>query len=78
MLKKKSIFILFLGIMLGVFVGTCGSVFADRDNGEVITDSETLPFEDLRTFTEIFGRIKRDYVEPVSDKNYWKMLLEVC
>ncbi|WP_020158166.1 S41 family peptidase [Methylobacter marinus] len=68
MLKKKSIFILFLGIMLGVFVGTCGSVFADRDNGEVITDSETLPFEDLRTFTEIFGRIKRDYVEPVSDK----------
>jgi carboxyl-terminal processing protease len=68
MLKKKSIFILFLGIMLGVFVGTCGSVFADRDNGEVVTDTETLPFEDLRTFTEIFGRIKRDYVEPVSDK----------
>lgn len=68
MLKKKSIFILFLGIMLGVFVSTCGSVFADRDNGEVSTDTEALPFEDLRTFTEIFGRIKRDYVEPVSDK----------
>ncbi len=68
MLKKKSVFILFLGIMLGVFVGTCGSVFADRDNAEVATDTETLPFEDLRTFTEIFGRIKRDYVEPVSDK----------
>lgn len=59
---------MFLGIMLGVFVSTCGSVFADRDNGEVVTDTETLPFEDLRTFTEIFGRIKRDYVEPVSDK----------
>lgn len=68
MLNKKSIFILSLGIMLGVFMGTCGSVFADRDNGEAVTDSETLPFEDLRTFTEIFGRIKRDYVEPVSDK----------
>lgn len=68
MLKKKSIFILFLGIMLGVFVGTCGSVFADRDNGGGVADTETLPFEDLRTFTEIFGRIKRDYVEPVSDK----------
>jgi len=68
MLNKKSIFILSLGIMLGVFMGTCGSVFADRDNGEAATDSETLPFEDLRTFTEIFGRIKRDYVEPVSDK----------
>ncbi|WAK04132.1 S41 family peptidase [Methylobacter sp. YRD-M1] len=54
--------------MLGVFVATCGSVFADRDNAEVATDTEALPFEDLRTFTEIFGRIKRDYVEPVSDK----------
>ena len=46
----------------------CGSVFAERDNGDVATDTETLPYEDLRTFTEIFGRIKRDYVEPVSDK----------
>jgi len=24
----------------------------------------------LRAFTEIFGRIKRDYVEPVSDKKF--------
>lgn len=31
-------------------------------------DLQTLPFEELRTFTEIFGRIKQDYVEPVSDK----------
>jgi len=68
MLNKKTIFILSLGIMLGVFMGTCGSVFADRDNGELAAESDTLPFEDLRTFTEIFGRIKRDYVEPVSDK----------
>jgi carboxyl-terminal processing protease len=68
MLKKKAIFILSLGIMLGVFMGTCVSVFAERGNGEVATDTEALPYEDLRTFTEIFGRIKRDYVEPVSDK----------
>jgi len=68
MLKKKAIFILSLGIMLGVFIGTCGSVFAERGNDDVATDTETLPYEDLRTFTEIFGRIKRDYVEPVSDK----------
>jgi len=68
MLKKKAIFILSLGIMLGVFMGTCGSVFAERDKGDLATDTEALPYEDLRTFTEIFGRIKRDYVEPVSDK----------
>ncbi|MFA6052337.1 MAG: S41 family peptidase [Methylobacter sp.] len=68
MLKKKSIFILSLGIMLGVFIGICGSVLAEREKVEPAADTEALPFEDLRTFTEIFGRIKRDYVEPVSDK----------
>ena len=68
MLKKKAIFILSLGVMLGVFIGLCGSVFADRANTGVAPETETLPYEDLRTFTEIYGRIKRDYVEPVSDK----------
>jgi carboxyl-terminal processing protease len=68
MLKKQNIFILSLGIVLGVFMGTCGSVFAEKDNGESVADTDTIPFEDLRTFTEIFGRIKRDYVETVSDK----------
>ena len=68
MLKKKNIFILSLGIMLGVFMGICVSVFADKDKALPVADTETLPYDDLRTFTEIFGRIKRDYVEPVSDK----------
>ena len=72
MLKKKAIFILSLGIMLGVFISICGSVFAERNNGEVAVDSEALPYEDLRTFTEIFGRIKRDYVEPVTDKKLYE------
>lgn len=54
--------------MLGVFIGTCSSVFADLDKGEPANETEVIPFEELRTFTEIFGRIKRDYVEPVSDK----------
>jgi carboxyl-terminal processing protease len=68
MLKKKNIFILSLGIMLGVFIGACGSVLAELDKTEPAADTEVLPFDELRTFTEIFGRIKRDYVEPVSDK----------
>ncbi len=68
MLKKKAIFILSLGIMLGVFIGVCGTVFADKTNVAAPVENNTLPYEDLRTFTEIFGRIKRDYVEPVSDK----------
>ena len=68
MQKKKAIFILSLSIMLGIFLGVCGSVFAERDNGTAATDAESLPYEELRTFTDIFGLIKRDYVEPVSDK----------
>lgn len=71
MLKKKSILILFLGIVLGVFIGICSSVFAELDKTDPSAQSgsfETLPYDELRNFTEIFGRIKRDYVEPVSDK----------
>lgn len=68
MQKKNSLFILSLGVMLGIFIGICGSVVAEKDKNDATLDSEALPYEDLRTFTEIFGRIKRDYVEPVSDK----------
>jgi len=31
-------------------------------------ESEELPLKDLRTFAEVFGRIKHDFVEPVSDR----------
>ncbi|EIJ42190.1 C-terminal processing peptidase [Beggiatoa alba B18LD] len=54
------------GTVLGSFVaftilGT--NVFAERD-----TSTKTIPFEDLRAFTEVFHRIKSSYVEPVDDK----------
>ncbi len=69
MLKKKNILILFLGIVLGVFIGICSSVFAELENDDTAgAQTEALPYDELRNFTEIFGRIKRDYVEPVSDK----------
>ncbi len=68
MLKKKNLLILTLGFLLGVFMSTCGSVFAEKEESEVPEDLQALPFEELRTFTEVFGRIKRDYVEPVTDK----------
>lgn len=68
MQKKKTIFILSLSVMLGVFMGVCGSVFAERDTGMPASAAESLPYEELRTFTDIFGLIQRDYVEPVSDK----------
>ncbi|MEM7207756.1 MAG: S41 family peptidase [Pseudomonadota bacterium] len=51
-------------VMIGAVIGatlTIGqSVFATKD-------SNTLPLEELRAFTDVFSRIKRDYVEEVED-----------
>jgi len=33
-----------------------------------VPELEALPLDELRTFTEIFAKIKSDYVEPVDDK----------
>jgi carboxyl-terminal processing protease len=68
MVKQKNVLILGLGFSLGVFMATCGNVFADKTVSAPVNDMKTLPYEDLRAFSEIFGRIKSDYVEPVSDK----------
>ena len=74
MFKKKSSAILFLGIMLGVLLSIGGTVIAERENTGTSSKAVaqvgavTLPYDELRMFTEVFGRIKRDYVEPVSDK----------
>ncbi|MCK4493871.1 MAG: S41 family peptidase [Methylococcales bacterium] len=69
MLKKKNVLILSLGFSLGVFIATSASVFAEREtNVAPAKESVTIPYAELRAFTEIFGRIKRDYVEPIEDK----------
>jgi carboxyl-terminal processing protease len=51
-----------LGLMAGVLVSLHFSAVADKDS------ETTLPVEELRAFSEVFGRIKSDYVEPVADK----------
>ncbi len=68
MVKQKNGVILSFGVIIGVLVSIGGSVIADRENASPAQQKQELPYEDLRTFTEIFGRIKKDYVEPVSDK----------
>lgn len=64
MFNQKNLLILSLGTLLGMLISIGGSVLAER---EALQTSE-IPFDDLRTFTEVFGRIQKDYVEPVSDK----------
>ena len=52
-----------LGICLGV-TGTLGqSVLASKN------PDARLPLEDLRTFTEVFAKVKNDYVEPIEDRD---------
>jgi carboxyl-terminal processing protease len=70
MLKNKNIYLLSLGLALGGIVGISSTVLAQAETQTEATAqvSDALPLEDLKAFTEIFGRIKQDYVEPVSDK----------
>jgi carboxyl-terminal processing protease len=51
-----------VGLITGVLVALHFSAVAEKDT------LTPLPVEELRAFAEVFGRIKSDYVEPVSDK----------
>jgi carboxyl-terminal processing protease len=51
-----------IGLLAGLLISLHFSAVADK-NTEL-----PLPVEELRAFSEVFGRIKSDYVEPVSDK----------
>ena len=69
MLKFRSLYFLTLGVFLGFCISIGGSVVAQLEQkASSPDDAELLPYQELQTFTEIFGRIQKDYVEPVSDK----------
>jgi carboxyl-terminal processing protease len=57
--------ILLLGIFVGVGITLERAVQAERAAAK---SDQPLPIDELRTFTEVFSRIKADYVEPVEDK----------
>ena len=58
----RYILILCLGIFLGTAITMERTVFAER------ADTQPLPLDTLRIFTEVFGKVKSDYVESVGDK----------
>jgi carboxyl-terminal processing protease len=59
----RSFLILVLGITLGASLVLNRSVLAERDHSMA-----ALPLEELRTFTDVFARIKNDYVDEVDDR----------
>jgi len=60
---KRDLGLISTGVVLGVTLVFGQMVFADKT--ETRPD---LPLDELRTFSEVFGRIKNSYVEPVEDK----------
>jgi carboxyl-terminal processing protease len=60
----RSLLVLATGLVLGVSLTLGGSVLADRANNQ----AAPLPLDELRNFSEVFGKIKADYVETADDK----------
>lgn len=56
----------FIGVAAGLVLGT--SLTVGHNVLATRADTNTLPMEQLRTFTDVFTRIKRNYVEEVSDE----------
>ncbi|MCK5360444.1 MAG: S41 family peptidase, partial [Gammaproteobacteria bacterium] len=68
MTDKRRVAVVFaLGLALGAGMTIYSSVFAGSDKKAVA--ASPLPLEDLRAFTEVFGKVKSDYVESVDDKD---------
>ena len=58
----ERIGLLGLGLLAGILLSLQLPAIAEKTGGS------PLPVDELRQFAEVFGRIKSDYVEPVSDK----------
>jgi carboxyl-terminal processing protease len=60
--KFRQLSLIGFGVVIGILVSLHLSAVADKE------PPGTLPVDELRAFTEVFGKIKSDYVEPVDDK----------
>jgi carboxyl-terminal processing protease len=65
--NTRTLLVLLTGIILGISLAIGQGVFAEK-NADKIVGKLGLPLDELRSFTEVFARIKKDYVEEVSDK----------
>ena len=57
----RGLSVLAFGLVLGALLTVGQGVLAEKD-------ANSLPLDELRTFTEIFAKIKNDYVEPIADE----------
>ncbi|UCE89873.1 MAG: S41 family peptidase [Pseudomonadota bacterium] len=64
---SRNALILGFGLLLGVMLAVGHGVWADRDAGA--RDYSGLPLDEVRSLSEVFGKIKENYVEDVADKD---------
>jgi len=62
----RNTLILGLGLMLGVMLAIGQGVLAEKDNSR--QSAQAIPLEDIRSLSEVFGKIKQNYVEDIADK----------
>jgi carboxyl-terminal processing protease len=62
MQKLRSFGFILVGAVAGVLISLNFQAIADR------AGRAPIPYEELRAFTEVFGAVKTNYVEPVEDK----------
>ena len=60
----RTTMVLSIGLLLGVSLAIGHGVLAEKEE----QDYTPIPLNELRSLTEVFGRIKQDFVEPVTDK----------
>src|SRR5688500_8498618 len=63
--KMRQVGLVTFGAIAGAMLSLNFSAVANKEPQGVM---HPLPGEELRAWTEVFGRIKNDYVEPVEDK----------
>jgi carboxyl-terminal processing protease len=61
--KLRNFGLILVGVLAGVLISLNFQAIADLKSART-----SLPIEELRAFTEVFGAIKTNYVEPVEDK----------
>ena len=64
--STRYVLVLLVGVFTGAAVTVGVAVLAEREQAKEAR--APLPLDELRTFTEVFSRIKSDYVETVEDK----------
>jgi len=62
----RNSLILGLGLILGVMLAIGQGVLAEKDNS--LRSAQTIPLADIRSLSEVFGKIKQNYVEDIEDK----------